>query len=290
MKDYIILTDSTTDLPRSYFKEHQVEFVTLSYTIEGETYEGEHQLDEKEFYHLMRNGSLPTTAQVNPETARNAYEEIIRKYDCDILCLSFSSGLSGTFNSMRIAAMELAETDQEHKIIVIDSLCASLGEGLFVHNAVRLKEQGYSLEENAKWLEENKLHFVHNFTVDDLNHLYRGGRVSKATAIIGTIASVKPMLHVDNEGHLIPVGKVRGRKKSITALVDAMEKQIGAYKDKNDIIFISHGDCEDEAKELASQITARLGFNNFLINTIGPTIGAHSGPGTLALFYFGEYR
>lgn len=290
MKDYIILTDSTTDLPLSYFKEHNVEFVTLSYTIEGETYEGDHQLDEKKFYAMMRNGSLPTTAQVNPDTARKAFDKIIAEHDCDILCLAFSSGLSGTYNSMRVAALERSDEDSEHKIVVIDSLCASLGEGLFVHKAVCNKDNGLSLEENAKWLEENKLHFVHNFTVDDLNHLYRGGRVSKATAIIGTLASIKPMLHVDDEGHLIPLGKVRGRKKSIVALVDAMETQVGAFKDKNDIIFISHGDCEDEAKDLAALITERLGYTNFLINTIGPTIGAHAGPGTIALFYMGDYR
>ena len=290
MKDYSIVTDSTTDLPTDYYKEHQINYVTLSYTIDGETYEGDHQLDTGEFYRRVRAGSLPTTAQVNPDTAKKCFQDVIDKHDCDILCIAFSSGLSGTYNSLRIAAEELAETDSEHKIIVIDSLAASLGEGLLVHKAVGLKEQGYTLEENAKWIEEHKLHLVHNFTVDDLFHLHRGGRVSKATAVIGTIASVKPMLHVDDEGHLINIGKVRGRKKSISALVDAMEKQIGSYKDKNDIIFISHGDCEEDAKSLAAQIEERLGFTNFLIHPVGPTIGAHSGPGTLALFYLGEYR
>lgn len=290
MRDYIILTDSTTDLPLSYFEEHNVEFVTLSYTIDGETYEGEHQLDVNEFYDRVRNGSLPTTAQVNPDTAISAYREIIKKYDCDILCIAFSSGLSGTYNSLRIAAKEYAEEDSEHRIIVIDSLCASLGEGLLVHKAVCLKAKGYSLEENAAWIESHKLNLVHNFTVDDLNHLHRGGRVSKTTAVIGTLASIKPMLHVDNEGHLINIGKVRGRKKSIVALVDAMEQQIGHFKDENDIIFISHGDCLEDAQELATLIEKRLGFSNFLINYVGPTIGTHSGPGTLALFYLGEYR
>lgn len=290
MRDYAIITDSTTDLPLSYLQQHQIEFATLSYTIDGKTYEGDNQLDGKEFYRRMRSGSLPTTAQVNPDGAKEVFERVIKERDCDILCLAFSSGLSGTYNSFRIAAEELAETDTEHKIIVIDTLCASLGEGLIVHKAVCLKEKGYSLSENAEWIEAHKLNFVHNFTVDDLNHLHRGGRVSKATAIIGTIASVKPILHVDDEGHLIPVGKVRGRKKSITALVDAMERQVGSYKEENDIIFISHGDCEEEAIELMNQIKERLGYKEFLINPIGPTVGAHAGPGTIALFYLGDYR
>ncbi|MBE5906804.1 MAG: DegV family protein [Lachnospiraceae bacterium] len=290
MSDYLILTDSTTDLPLSYFKEHNVQFVTLPYTIDGETYEGDHQLDGKTFYEKMRSGSLPTTSQVNPEVALEAFRNIVSEHNCDILCIAFSSGLSGTYNSFRIAAEEFAEDDTAHKIIVIDSLAASMGEGLMVHKAVCLKKEGYSLEENAKWITEHRENFVHNFTVDDLFHLHRGGRVSKATAIVGTLASVKPILHVDSEGHLINVGKVRGRKKALSALVDAMEKQIGEYKDKNDIIFISHGDCEDEAKEVATMVTRRLGFTNFLINPISPTIGAHAGPGTVALFYLGEYR
>ncbi|SFQ35356.1 EDD domain protein, DegV family [Lachnospiraceae bacterium XBB1006] len=290
MNDYIILTDSTTDLPLTYFKEHNVHYVTLPYTIDGETYEGEHQLDGKTFYSRMRNGSLPTTSQVNPETALEAYRSIISTNNCDILCIAFSSGLSGTYNSFRIAAEEYTEEDPDHKIIVIDSLAASLGEGLMVHKAVCLKNKGYSLEENADWITKHRENFVHNFTVDDLFHLHRGGRVSKATAIVGTLANVKPILHVDSEGHLINVGKVRGRKKALTALVDAMEKQIGEYRDKNDIVFISHGDCEEDAKEVANMITNRFGIQNFLINPISPTIGAHAGPGTVALFYLGDYR
>ena len=153
-----------------------------------------------------------------------------------------------------------------------------------------MKEAGHSMEEVASWLEENKLHLVHNFTVDDLFHLYRGGRLSKTAAVVGTIINLKPVLHVDNEGHLVLTSKTRGRKKSLTALVDAMEQQIGSYRDKNDVIFISHGDCEEDARFVADLIKERLGFENFLIDYIGPTIGAHSGPGTVALFYLGDYR
>ena len=153
-----------------------------------------------------------------------------------------------------------------------------------------MKSEGKSLEETTAWLEENKLHLVHNFTVDDLFHLYRGGRVSKTAAFVGTMINLKPILHVDNEGHLIPLSKVRGRKKSMIALVDAMEKQVGSWRDKNDMIFISHGDCEDEAQFVADLVKKRLGYDSFLINHVGPTIGAHTGSGVLALFYMGDFR
>ncbi len=153
-----------------------------------------------------------------------------------------------------------------------------------------MKEQGKSLDEISTWLEDNKLHLVHNFTVNDLFHLYRGGRVSKTAAFVGTMINLKPILHVDNEGHLIPLSKVRGRKKSMIALVDAMEKQVGSWKDKNDIVFISHGDCEEEAQYLADLIKERLGYDSFLIHYVGPTIGAHTGPGVIALFYMGDFR
>ena len=184
----------------------------------------------------------------------------------------------------------LSSKVKESEIIVIDSLCASLGEGLLVHKAVTLKEQGHTLEETADWIEANKLHLVHNFTVNDLFHLYRGGRVSKTAAFLGTMISLKPLLHVDDEGHLIPLSKVRGRKKSLIALVDAMEKQIGSWRDKNDIIFISHGDCIEDAQYVADLIKDRFGYESFLINHVGPTIGAHTGPGVVALFYMGDYR
>ncbi|MCR4955528.1 MAG: DegV family protein [Lachnospiraceae bacterium] len=290
MKDYIIMTDSTTDLPLSYFKEHHVEFVTLPYIINDETYEGDHQLDVKEFYQKMRDGALPTTTQVNPETALEKYREITSNADVDILVLAFSSGLSGTYNSMRIAAEEFEEEDSEHRIVIIDTLGASMGEGLIVHKAVCNKEKGMSLDENAAWVEENKLHVAHNFTVDDLFHLHRGGRVSKTAAIVGSLASIKPMLHVDDEGHLIKLSTVRGRKKSIHALLKAMEERIGDYEKENDVVFISHGDCEEEARFLANLIEERFGIHNFMINHVGPTIGAHTGPGVIALFYMADHR
>lgn len=290
MKKFVITTDTTSDLPADYVKEHQLGMLSLTYTINDETYTWERPLPVKKFYDFMRDGSLPTTSQANPEEARRLFETIIEEQNADILHIAFSSGLSGSYNSSRIAAEELAETYPEHKIIVIDSLCASLGEGLLVHKAVTMKESGSSIDEVAAWLEENKLHLVHNFTVNDLFHLYRGGRVSKTAAFVGTMINLKPILHVDDEGHLIPLSKVRGRKKSMIALVDAMEKQIGSWRDKNDIVFISHGDCEEEAQFVADLIKQRLGYDSFLINYVGPTIGAHTGPGVIALFYMGDYR
>lgn len=290
MKNFIISTDTTSDLPADYIIKHNLGILSLTYTMENVTYDREHPMDVQEFYQKMRDGSLPTTSQVNPTTAKDFFSKLARENDADILYIAFSSGLSGTYNSAQIAAQELAEEGFPYKIVVIDSLCASLGEGLLVHKAVCMLENGVSLEETAKWVEENKLHIVHNFTVDDLNHLYRGGRVSKTAAFLGTLASIKPILHVDNDGHLIPLQKVRGRKKSLTALVDSMEKQMGRYRSQNDIVFISHGDCLDDAQILADMIKERLNINAFLINYVGSTIGAHSGPGTIALFYLGEYR
>src|SRR5699024_622502 len=176
------------------------------------------------------------------------------------------------------------------RIVVADTLCASLGEGLLVHKAVQLKKAGKSLDETAQWVEAHKENLVHVFTVDDLFHLHRGGRVSKATAIVGTLAGIKPLLHVDEQGHLTAVGKVRGRKKSLQSLVDMMEKQVGSWRDKNDCIFISHGDCAEDADYVKQLVEERFGRKDFLINEIGPTIGTHSGPGTVALFFMGDVR
>lgn len=290
MKNFIITTDTTSDLPADYVRKHQLGMMSLTYTINDSTYTWENPLPVNEFYDYMRAGSLPTTSQVNPEEAKALFESILTAQDTDILHIAFSSGLSGSYNSARIAAAELMEIYPNRRILVVDSLCASLGEGLLVHKAVTLREQGSSIEETAAWLEENKLHLAHMFTVDDLYHLYRGGRVSKTAAVVGSMINIKPILHVDNEGHLVPLSKVRGRKKSLIALVDAMEKQIGSWSDKNDLIFISHGDCIVDAQFVADLVQKRFGYNSFLINHVGPTIGAHTGPGVVALFFMGDCR
>lgn len=292
MSDFKIITDSTADLPEEYLKQHDIDCLNLCYMIGGETYGGEtgKELPWKEFYAMMRDGEMPTTAQINPEEAKEHFKACIEAGHKRLLYLAFSSGLSGTYNSGRIAAEEIKEEYPDCEIIVIDTLCASLGEGLLVYYAVKLKEEGKSMEEVAAWVEEHKLNLVHVFTVDDLNHLHRGGRVSKAVAIIGTLVSIKPVLHVDDEGHLTSVDKVRGRKKSLLQLVDNMEKQMGSYADKNDIFFISHGDALEDAEFVAEEIKKRFGIKECIINRVGPTIGAHAGPGVIALFFWGDVR
>lgn len=288
MNDYIITTDTTADLPEQLIKDHNIGILSLSYILEGKTYHYGNDLPYNEFYKKMRNGSMPTTSQINPEEAKEAFTKYLDQGK-DILHIAFSSGLSGSCNNAGMAARELME-ERDCRIKVVDSLCASLGEGLLVYKAVKLKEQGKTLEEVEEWLHQHALNLVHVFTVDDLFHLYRGGRVSKTAAVLGTMINVKPILHVDNEGHLIPIGKVRGRKKSLISLVDYMDKKIGSYRNENDIIFISHGDSLEDAEYVADLVKERLGIKNVLINHIGPTVGAHSGPGTIALFFLGDER
>jgi len=287
-----IVTDSTADLPVEYLEEHKVGCIPISYILDGVTYGRERELDWKKFYAMMRDeGRMPTTSQINPAEAKEYLEEYL-KTEKEILYLAFSSGLSGTCGNLRMAAEEIMEEQPDVRILVVDSLSASMGEGLFVHKAVRMRDAGRTMDETAAWLKANVQNFVHVFTVDDLFHLYRGGRVSKTTAVIGTLASIKPKLHVDQEGHLIVIGKVRGRKKSLNALVDYMEEKMGsrALENKEDYVFISHGDALEDAEYVRDLIRERFGMEHFLINHIGPTIGAHSGPGTIALFFMGESR
>lgn len=287
MREYIISTDSTADLPEEYLKKHQVFIHPLYYNIDGEIYGGDHDMSPTEFYNRMRKGVKPTTMATNPEFVHNAFESQI-KAGYDILHISFSSALSGCYNNAAVNARELCEEYPDAKITVIDSCAASLGQGLLVHKAVMMKAAGKSMEEVAQWVEEHKNHLCHEFTVDDLFNLQRGGRVSKATAIIGTLISVKPVLHVDLEGRLIPLVNVRGRKKALTKLVELMEEQIVGYD--NDTVFISHGDCIEDAQFVANLVKERTGIDEVLINYVSPTIGAHSGPGTVALFFMGKEK
>ena len=289
MREYVITTDNNSDLPEEYLKEHGIGCMYLSYAMDGKNYKHGSFLPVHEFYDAMRNGSMPTTSQVNPQDARAVFEPFLKEGK-DILHIAFSSGLSGTYNSSRIAAEELMEEYPDRKIIVVDSLAASLGQGLLVYLAAEKKEQGEDLETVAKWTEENKLHMVHLFTVDDLNHLYRGGRVSKTTAVVGSLLNIKPVLHVDNEGKLTAIGKVRGRKKALQELVKLMEEKLGSYHDKCHTIFISHGDCENDAQYLAEKVKEKYQINTIIMNQVCATIGAHSGPGTMALFFVGDER
>ena len=286
-KQYVITSDSTCDLPQKILSDYNLTILPLSYSISGVEYSGDNTLSIEEFYAKMRAGEMTKTSQLVPEYVEKTFEKIIND-GFDILHLGFSSGLSGSYNNARIAMEELKQKYPDSKIRVIDTLCASMGEGLFLYKACELKKQGKTLDEVADWCEENKLHLCHMFTVDDLMHLHRGGRVSKTSAIAGSILGIKPKLHVDNEGHLIPIGKIRGRKQSLEALVNEMDKRIGSYK--NDVIGISHGDCLEDAEYVKKLIEKKYGIKKFIINHVGPVIGSHSGPGTVALFFMGEYR
>lgn len=292
MDRFLIMTDSTADLPDAYLESEHIPILKLYYEIDGHTYGGNtgEEMDVADFYAKMRSGLMTKTSQVNPEEAKEVLSRYIADGYKEILYLAFSSGLSGTYNSVWTAAKDLEQEHSDVHIEVIDTLCASLGEGLIVYKAAKLRSEGKSMNETAQWVRDHVLNLVHMFTVDDLNFLYRGGRVSKGAAVLGTIAGIKPVLHVDNEGHLIPVAKVRGRKKSLIKLVDYMEQKMGSYKDQNDIVFISHGDCLEDAQFVAEEVKRRFGIESFMYNYVGSTIGSHSGPGTIALFFLGDER
>lgn len=290
MSSFTISTDTTADLPDSFLQEHNIPVMSLSYTIDDVTYDRAHPLDVTMFYQKMRSGSMPTTSQVTPEIARDCFESILATGETQILHIAFSSGLSGTYNSAAVAARELMEEHPEVTIHVVDTLAASLGEGFLVYKAIQERTAGRSFEETYAFLEKYKKNACHLFTVDDLFHLHRGGRVSRATAIVGTMINIKPVLHVDDEGHLINIDKARGRKKSIRDLADKMIERLEGCPLENDCFFISHGDCLEDAHYLADLIESRTRLKLGIINHVGPTIGSHSGPGTLALFFWGSHR
>ncbi|MCI9415715.1 MAG: DegV family protein [Clostridiales bacterium] len=287
---YRITTDSTCDLPEEFYRERDITFVPLSLEFNGGQYQDgfDEKLTAKTFYDGLRNGGVASTTQVNPSEFTAFVEPYLAAGE-DVLHLAFSSGLSGTYASCEVAAADLREKYPDRTLIVVDSLAASMGEGLMLYYVDENRKKGLSIEENAQWLEENKLHLCHWFTVDDLMFLHRGGRVSKTSAIFGSLLGIKPVMHVDNEGHLIVMAKARGRNGSLEALVDHMEKT-GGPDIKNQMIFISHGDSLEDAEKLKEMIRRRLGCEKFLINTIGAVIGSHSGPGTIALFFMGSER
>lgn len=287
MNEFVIVSDSTVDLPKEYLQSKQVPIISLSYIMDGVTYEEMDGLSHKEFFEKLRAGSLPTTSQINPEQAREALESFAKEGK-DILYIGFSSGLSGSYNSVRMAAEDLKEEYPDINIITIDSLCACMGEGLLLYKALELKEHGMSMEEIAKWVEANKLHICHNVTVDDLNHLHRGGRISKTTAVVGSMIKIKPIIHMSDEGKLVVIGKERGRKKSLVSIVDRMEKQMQGYD--NDIVMITHGDCIEDAEFVKKQVEERFGIHNVMINGIGSVIGSHTGAGVVAVFFMEDKR
>lgn len=290
MDDYVIVTDSSCDFSAEMADELELSVLPLSFSIGGKEYlnylDGR-EMSVKDFFTRLRAEEPASTAAVNVDSFVRVMEPILQSGK-DILNIAFSSGLSNTCHAAQMACAELAEKYPQRRVFAVDSLSASLGQGMLIYYAVKKKREGLSIEQLRDWVEENKLRQCHWFTVDDLNHLKRGGRVSATTALIGTMLSIKPVLHVDNEGHLINMGKVRGRRTSLDALVDHMAQT--AVEPENQTVFISHGDCLEDAEYVASEVKRRFGTKEVVINYVGPVVGSHSGPGTLALFFFGSQR
>lgn len=286
---FAIVTDSASDLPEEYFREHDVECIHLGFFMDEVNYEGEDgkKIGEKEFYARLRAGAMPSTYQVTAEAAKPHFEKFLKE-GRDVLVVAFSSGLSGTEGSYRMAAKELKEQYPDRTVAVVDSLCASMGEGLFVDYVIRKADSGATLEETVTYAEGLKLNICHYFTVDNLFHLKRGGRVSAATAVVGSMLNIKPVLHVDDAGHLVAVSKSMGRKKSVLALLKYMG-ELQTLED-GDPIFVSHGDCIEDVNFLVAMLKEKYPGHEIMINYIGPVIGAHSGAGTLALFFKGRNR
>lgn len=290
MRDYVILTDSNADLTPELEKELNVGVFPMEFTVEEQTYfnyPDERDLSSKTFYKMLRDGKNSKTVQGNSTRFYEFFEPYLKEGK-DIVYIAFSSGLSGTYHSSTMAKKELLEKYPDRQIFISDSLAASMGEGLLVYHAVQQQREGKTAEEVYQWVEENKLHLCHWFTVEDLYFLKRGGRVSAATALVGTMLGIKPVLHVDDEGHLINVSKARGRRQSLLALVENMEKT--CIRPEQQVVFISHGDCGEEAHWLAGQVKQKLHVKEVKIGYIGPVIGSHSGPGTVALFFLGQKR
>lgn len=287
--DTVILIDSCTDLPFEYIEENNVNVVNFVCNFRGREYSDDFgkTLGYKEFYASVRAGEMPSTAQV---TLYN-YMEVFKKYAKEgkaLIYFCFSSALSGSYNSALMARTAVLEEYEGADITVIDSKSASLGEGLLAYYALEMQKKGSGKQEIIDWLEDNKLKLNHWFTVDDLGHLKRGGRVSSTAAFIGTILDIKPILHVDDEGRLIPVDKVKGRKKSLKQLFERFAEN--AVNPEEQVIAISHGDCLEDAKYLEQLILKEYKVKDVIMNNIGPVIGTHSGPGTVALFFLGKHR
>ena len=287
MSNYVVTVNSTVDLPKAWLEERNVPVVPLKYTIEDKTYVDMEGLSSKEFFGKLRDGKMAVTSQVNPDEAREMLEPILKEGK-DILHLAFTSLLSGTYNSMRLAAEELKEEYPERKIIIVDTKCACMGEGLLLYYVLQKKEAGATIEEACAYAEEMKDHIGHYVTVDDLNHLHRGGRLSKTSAVLGSMVKIKPILVINEEGRLVVTAKERGRKKSMNTIVDLAVKHTGDFK--QEIVMITHGDCIEEAEYLAEIVKEKMGVENILINNIGTVIGGHTGPGVLAVFALADHK
>ncbi len=289
MRDYVIFTDSACDIKPELLAEWGVPYRSLTFRFEGD--EKEYSNDDMsvtEFYNKMRAGGVAKTAAVNADAFAELFEEKALKLGKDVLYIGFSSGLSTTYNSARIASLELKEKYPEAKIIVVDTLAASAGEGLMLYLTLQEKKKGATIEEAEAFVRDLIGRMGIWFTVDDLVYLKRGGRVSPTAAFVGNLLGIKPVLYMDNEGHLIPVSKVRGRRTSIVSMADKYTEK--AVDKENGTVFISHGDCLADAQQLADILKERHGVEVKIIADVGPVIGAHSGPGTIALFFVADAR
>ena len=290
MRDFVIMTDSCCDLTAEMADELGLSVQPLSLLLNDQTYRNYldgREIGFKEFYDYMRGGSLGSTSAVSVGDFEEAMRPILTEGK-DILYIGFSSALSTTYQSAVIAADTLREEFPDASIYTVDSKCASMGQGLLIWHCAQQKKAGKNVDEVAAFCQEHVLNLCHWFTVNDLNHLKRGGRVSATTALVGTMLSIKPVLHVDDEGRLINVGKARGRKASLMAMVDKMEET--AIDPANQVVFISHGDCEEDANIVADEIRRRFGTKEIHINYVGPVIGNHTGAGVVALFFLGSKR
>lgn len=290
MNDYVIVTDSTSNLPEDMIDRYNLKILSLNYYVDDVEYKGyvkgKHN-DLTPFYTMMREKKNIKTSLVSAGEAMDVLEDIL-KSGKDYIYIGFSSGLSGTFHAISMVTEELKDKYPDRKMYAIDSRAAALGEGLLVYYAVQNRESGMTIEENAEWLLNKRNNVCHWFTVDDLFFLKRGGRVSSATAVVGTALSIKPVLHVDDEGKLIPVENVRGRKKSLNALIKHMQESI--VEPEKQSIFISHGDCVEDAEYVAKKIKEIYDVKEVFIRMLDPVIAAHSGPGTVALFFMGDRK
>lgn len=290
MRDYIIVTDATSDIPNEMANELNVKVVPMSFSLGEKNYNhypDYRELDIKTFYDKQRAGQTSLTTQINVAVYLDFFEEII-KSDKDVLYISFSSALSSTYQSSVLATKELNEKYPDFKIITIDSKAATLGETLLVKLAAQKKSEGMNIEDLSKWVAENHLKVCHYFTVDDLNHLKRGGRMTAMTAFIGTALDIKPILHVNDEGKLIPLDKVRGRKKALKVLFNYLAELSENLEEQT--VFIGHGDCIEDARYLESLIKEAYKVKEVIIHPIGPIIGSHTGPGAITLFFLGKHR
>ena len=287
MREYVIFTDSSCDLPQSLVKSWGVEVLSLEVNVEGMGTFLNHEIDPKKFYGYLIDKRPVKTSAANLDRFSEAFERTA-KDGKDIIYIGFSTGLSATYMAGKNAADDVMEKYPECKIVTVDSLCAALGQGLLIKYAVDKKNDGATIDELKEYVEELIPRLAHWFTVEDLFFLKRGGRVSAATAVLGTALQIKPVMHVDNDGKLINMAKVRGRDASIKALFEKMKAS--AIDPEKQTVYIGHGECYDDAKKLADMITAEFGITDILIDYVGPVIGAHSGPGTLALFFIAKER